>query len=138
MRDPPATILSRKEITMEHRKENNTDIYRLVGRDELVAASFATIALQHAFDERFCQEEKERAKNIGLIANSTASDLNLPTEEMKLDLTADEFQLIANGSRFFLAALHVKVKELRAGSTPGTLEAAHVLSEANAPLSRKK
>jgi hypothetical protein len=123
---------------MEHRKENDTDIYRLVGRDELVAASFATIALQFTFDERFSKEEKERALSTGLIANSIAADRNLPSEKMELDLTADEFRLIRGGSQFLLNDIHVNVKKYRDGSTPGTLEAAHTICEFNAPLCRKK
>lgn len=123
---------------MKYREENNREIYQLTGRDELVAASFATIALHYTTDERFCQEKKKRAMDIGLTANFAASDLNTPPEEMRLNLAPDDFHLIADGSQFLLNALHVKVKKLRAGSTPGTLEAAQMLSEVNAPLSRKK
>jgi hypothetical protein len=123
---------------MEHRKENNTDIYRLVGQVELSVASFAALALRHAFDGRFCQEAKERAINIGMIADSIANNPSLPVEEMKLDLTADEFQLIRDGSQFLLNDININVKKLRAGSTLNMLEAAHTISEFNAPLSRKK
>lgn len=118
---------------MEHYKENNQDMVRLTEPSELIAASYAGVAVQYAPDDRISQEQKLHGRELSIEAQNTW----LNGTETGLCLTHEDFRFLSGAARFMLGSPHYRVKNLRAGSSPATLTAANELINTELPVPPK-
>lgn len=111
---------------MKHEKIISGEIIRIEGTNELNAVMYACSAVRDAPHRLYGDDVKARALEIGKIAGRIEGTPGLPLEQVKLDLSTEDFKLLSRASQYLLTARNAR--KIRRSASEELISAAELFA----------